>query len=104
MLRQYRPLVFTKTVAAAATPEFLYETAGERLYGFTLVAEKAIGVDNAGNVKIIARGVDAKILEPGEEWTWPMPQYEAGWYDPKDFVIKVATDGDGVRCLANVLT
>ncbi len=102
MLRQYRPLVFTKVVAAAATPEFLAE--GVRLYGFQLVAQKALGTDNTGNITLVVRGVDAKILEPGEEWTWPMPEYEAGWFDSKDFVLKAAVDGDGCRCLANVLT
>jgi hypothetical protein len=101
MLRQYRPLVFAKVVAAAATPEFLAE--GLRLYGFQLVAQKALGTDNTGNITIVVRGVDAKILEPGEEWTWPMPEYEAGYLDSKDFVVRVLNDGDGVMCLANVL-
>ncbi len=104
MIRQYRPLSFTKVVAAAATPEFLSETPNLRLHGFQFVAEKALGVENTGNVTIIVRGVEAKVLEPGQEWTWPMPPYLAGWFDPKDFIVKVAEDGDGVKCFTNVLT
>ena len=103
MLRQYRPHHFIKTVASSATPEFLSEEVGFRLYGFQLIAEKAFNTPNSGNVVVQVDGEDVKLLEPGDEWTWPMPAWEAGFLDPKRFKIKVAADGDGVRCLSGVL-
>jgi hypothetical protein len=103
MLRQYRPYHFIKTVAAAATPEFLSEQAGLRLFGVQFVAEKAFNTPNTGNVTIMLDGADAKLLEPGDEWTWPQPPFEAGYFDPKRFIVKVATDGDGLRVFSNIL-
>jgi hypothetical protein len=104
MLRQYKPIHFFKTVASSAAPEFLSEEAGLRLHGVTFIAEKtAGGGDNTGNVTIMLGGTDAKVLEPGREWSWPQPPHEAGWFDPKDFKIKVATNGDGVHVFANKL-
>lgn len=105
MLRRYRPKHFIKTVADADAPEFLSEEPSLRqLYGLTFVAEKAVGEENAGNVTIQLDGEDAKILEPGDEWTWPMPQFEAGFFDAKAFKVKVENDGDGVRVFTNLLT
>lgn len=104
MLRQFKPIHFIKLVADAGTPEFLSETAGLRLSGVTFIAERTVGgEDNVGNVTIKIGGEAAYILEPGQQWSWPMPPYDASWFDPKDFIIEVATDGDGVRVLANKL-
>jgi hypothetical protein len=93
-----------KVVAAAATPEFLAPNDGTRLYGFMMIAEKSVGVDNAGDLTIQIDGQDALILAPGQQITWPMPPWEAGYYLPEDFILKASVDGDGLRVIANVLT
>src|ERR1041385_5144430 len=102
MLRRYKPLSFVKTVAVAGTPEYLGNN-DLRLYGMTFIAEKAVGTNNVGNVTIQIDGAAALILEPGEMYTWPQPPFEAGYFMPEDFKIDVATAGDGVRCLTNIL-
>jgi hypothetical protein len=102
MLRQYKPHQIIKTVAASGTPEFLDDN-NTRIFGATFIGEKAFNTPNTGNVTIQVEGGDALLLEPGEMITWPQPPYEAGYWMPQDFKIKVATNGDGVRCLTNIL-
>ncbi len=103
MLRRYKPLVIQKVVSAAATPEFLAPNDGTRLYGLLMIAEKAVGVDNAGNITIKIDGEDAIVLEPGRQLAWPAPPYEAGYFEPEDFVLKASVDGDGLRVISNRL-
>ncbi len=102
-LRRYIPKQFFKTVASSAAPEFLADNPPLKLYGITFIAEKAFNTPNTGNVTIQIEGEDAKLLESGREWTWPMPEFEAGYFDSKAFKIKVATNGDGVHVLYHEL-
>ena len=105
MLRRYKPLMIQKVVASSATPEFLASNEGTnlRLYGLLFISQKAVGEDNADDITIQIDGDDALILSPGQQLSWPQPPYEAGYFLPEDFIIKVAADGDGVRVIANVL-
>lgn len=102
MLRRYRPKSFTKIVADSGTPEFLAAN-NQRLVGATFVAEKAVGTPNATNIYLQIDGEDALILEPGEMFTWPQQPYEAAYWMPEDIKVRVLTNGDGVRCITNLL-
>ena len=102
-MRRFRPNVISKTVADPNTPEPLSQSADIFMAGIRFIAEKALGVENVGEVIIQCRGVDGLLLQPGGSEVWVAPTFEAGYYTPDDFYIKVATAGDGVRVLYSSL-
>ena len=103
MLRRYQPVQLIKTVAAAVTPEFLDPDGTMQLYGLTFYGDRGLDTPNTGDVWIQVGGVDALLVEPERERSWPMPPYEAAYFIPTDFKIRVENDGDGIRVISQRL-
>jgi len=98
------PTVFTKTVAASATPEALGDD--DTIFASVLfIAQKSYGTDNTGNVHLQVKNAagtftDALPLTPGQIQPFAMdPGFEYRQLKASDFKLRVETNGDGVRCV-----
>lgn len=94
----------SKTVAAAATPEVLGD-GYIRFFSIHIVARKAVGTPNAGNVTIQLQDVssgdwtDDEVLQPGDVWSYgvdPVKYGSGAQFAANQIKVKVAEDGDGV--------
>ena len=89
-----------KTVAASGTPEAL-GTSAIKFSDIKFVGENAFGVPNTGNVFLQVQDAagtwtDTRTIAPGDTVSYVSPNRTC--YRASEFRIRVATNGDGVRC------